>query len=204
MAIYNELYGEKPTDISGKYATRTNHYYKRLLRRAMSVFDIEGAPDDWDIEWLKKIILLYGFLCIGSVEGFGTIPMKCSVNGHNIYNRPTKCTVANPVFGNKEFEIGKDCVLVKLQNDYQGISEMLSLYAEKFANVDAGIDMNLINSRNAWIFDCSDKVQEETAKKMYEDITAGKPAVFRRSHNSSGLNGQTAYHPDCDRNTESS
>ena len=187
MAIYNELYGEKPTDISGKYATRTLHYYKRLLRRAISTFDIEGCPEDWDIEWVKKILLVYGYLCIGNVEGFGAIPMKCSVTGHNIYNRPTKCLVANPVFGNKEFTIGKDCVLIKLQNDYQGFSETLSLYAEKFANVDAGIDMNLLNSRNAWIFDCSDKVQEETAKKMYEDITAGKPAVFRRSPNNSNL-----------------
>lgn len=187
IAIYNELYGEKPTDVSAKYVTRTRHYYKRLLRRAMSTFDIEGCPEDWDIEWLKKIILIYGYLCIGKIEGYGVIPMKCSVTGVNIYNRPTKCIVANPVFGNKEFTIGKDCVLVKLQNDYQGISELLTLYAEKFANVDAGIDVNLLNSRNAWIFDCSDKVQEDTAKKMYEDITAGKPAVFRRSSNSSAL-----------------
>lgn len=187
MAIYNELYNEQPTEVSAKYVTRTRHYYKRLLRRAMSTFDIEGCPEGWDIEWLKKILLIHGYLCIGEVEGYGPIPMKCSVTGMNIYNRPTTCLVANPVFGNKEFTINKDCVLVKLQNDYQGFSELLTLYAEKFANVDAGIDVNLLNSRNAWIFDCSDKVQEETAKKMYDEITAGRPAVFRRSHNSSAL-----------------
>ena len=190
LAIYKELYGEKPQDIHAQWVTRTQYYYQRLLRRAISTFDIEGAPEDWDIEWCKKILLVYGFLCIGSVEGYGVIPMKCNPTGTNIYNRPTKCLVANPVFGNKDFTIGTDCVLVKLQNNYQGFNDTIRLFAEKFANVDAGIDVNLLNSRNAWIFDCADKVQEETAKKMYDDITAGRPAVFRRSH------GQSALHDD--------
>lgn len=186
--IYEEMYGAQPTDVHGQYNARTWYYKERLLRRLMSIFEIEGAPASWDIEWFKKNLLLRGYMCVGNTSAFGVIPMRCTYHGLNVYDRPTKCTISNHAISNLTLKIGKDCVLVHLQNNYQGVWSLLNIYAEKLAAIDSGIEVNIMNTKAAWMFDCDGKAQEETAKKIYDDITSGRPAVFARANHSSSLN----------------
>ena len=186
--IYQEIYGLQPTDVDGQFNLRTNYYKDRLLRRVMSIVEFENCPLGWDIEWLKKQLFLGGYLCVGKTAAFGVIPMKCTFHGINVFNRPTKCTISNHLINNLTLEIGKDCVLLHLQNNYQGIHNLLNIYAHKLASIDSGIEVNILNTKAAWIFDCDGPAQEATAKKIYDDITAGRPAVFARANNSSSLN----------------
>ena len=74
--------------------------------------------------------------------------------------------------------IDVDCVLIKLQYDYTGIGWMINRYATLLAMCDSGIAVNLINTKAAYVFKAASKAQAETIKKMYDDITMGKPAVF--------------------------
>ena len=186
--VYEELYGLTPQDVDGQNNTRTLYYKERLLRRLMSLFELDGCPKEWDIEWFKKNLLLRGYMCVGRTSAFGVIPMICTYHGLNVFNRPTKCTISNHLINNLTLTIGEDCVLVHLQHNYQGVWPLLNIYAEKLASVDAGIEMNILNTKAAWMFDCDGKAQEETAKKIYDDITSGRPAVFARANNSSSLN----------------
>lgn len=186
--VYEELYGLRPQDVDGQNNARVWYYRDRLLRRLMSLFELENCPREWDVEWFKKQLLLRGYMCVGNTSAFGVIPMLCTYHGLNIYNRPTKCTISNHLINNLTLTIGEDCVLVHLQNNYQGVWGLLSIYAEKLAAVDAGIEVNILNTKAAWMFDCDGKAQEETAKKIYDDITSGRPAVFARANNSSSLN----------------
>lgn len=186
--IYEELYGLQPTSVNGQNNARVWYYKERLLRRLMSIFELDGCPDGWDVEWLKKNLLLTGYICIGETANFGVIPMRCTFHGLNVFNRPTKCTISNHLINNLTLTIGKNCVLVHLQNNYQGVWNILNIYSEKLAAIDSGIEVNIMNTKAAWMFDCDGKAQEETAKKIYDEITSGKPAVFARANNSSTLN----------------
>lgn len=186
--IYEELYGLQPIDVKGQYNARTWYYHERLLRRLMSVFELENVPDGWDVEWFKKNLLLRGYMCVGRTSAFGVIPMRCTYHGLNVYDRPTKCTISNHLISNLTLKIGKDCVLVHLQNNYQGVWSLLNIYSEKLAAIDSGIEVNIMNTKAAWMFDCDGKAQEETAKKIYDDITSGRPAVFARANHTSTLN----------------
>ena len=51
-------------------------------------------------------------------------------------------------------------------------------YALLLAQCDASLNTNLINSRLAHIFKADSKAQMETMKKLYDDVSMGKPAVF--------------------------
>lgn len=186
--IYEEMYGVQPNDVKGQSNARTWYYHERLLRRLMSVFDLENVPDGWDVEWFKKNLLLRGYMCVGKTSAFGVIPMRCTYHGLNVYDRPTKCTISNHLINNLTLKIGKDCVLVHLQNNYQGVWSLLNIYSEKLAAIDSGIEVNIMNTKAAWMFDCDGKAQEETAKKIYDDITSGRPAVFARANHTSTLN----------------
>lgn len=186
--IYEEMYGVQPNDVKGQSNARTWYYHERLLRRLMSIFDLENVPDGWDVEWFKKNLLLRGYMCVGMTSAFGVIPMRCTYHGLNVYDRPTKCTISNHLINNLTLKIGKDCVLVHLQNNYQGVWSLLNIYSEKLAAIDSGIEVNIMNTKAAWMFDCDGKAQEETAKKIYDDITSGRPAVFARANHTSTLN----------------
>ena len=186
--VLEELYGLQPTEVKGQINSRTLYYRERLLRRALSVIKFKNCPEHWDVEWLKKHLMIIGYLCVGNTPQFGVIPMKCTYHGINVFDRPTKCAISNSLINNLTLTIDEDCVLLHLQNNYQGINKLLAIYAEKLANLDSGIDVNVMNTKAAWIFDCDGKAQEETAKKIYDDITSGRPAVFARANNSSALN----------------
>lgn len=179
--IYEELFGTKPTDVEGQFNLRTNYYRKRLMRRLMSTFELEGVPEDWDVEWMKQELFMRGYVCIANTAKFGVIPLRCTFSGINVYNRPTECIVSNHLIDNLTLKINKDCVVVKLQYNYQGVWDLLAIYSHKLAAIDSGIEVNIMNSKAAWMFDCDGKAQEETAKKIYDEITAGRPAVFRRT-----------------------
>lgn len=187
-AVYKELFDLEPNDVKGQFNARTLYYKERLLRRVMSVIKIENCPEDWDDEWFKKHLLLTGYMCIGDTASYGVIPMRCTFHGINIYDRPTTCTISNHKIHNLNLEIDKKCVLVHLQNNYQGVYPLINIYAQKLASIDAGIEVNIMNTKAAWMFDCDGKAQEETAKKIYDDITSGRPAVFARANTNGNLN----------------
>ena len=186
--IYEELFGLAPTDVEGQFAARTLYYKDRLFRRVMSIVKLENCPEDWDIEWFKKQLFLRGYMCIGETISFGVIPMYCTFAGLNVYDRPTECIISNHKIHNLTLKIDKNCVLVHLQNNYQGVMQLLNIYAMKLASIDSGIDVNIMNTKAAWMFDCDGKAQEATAKQIYDDITKGRPAVFVRANNNSNLN----------------
>lgn len=186
--IYEELFGLAPTDVEGQFAARTLYYKDRLFRRILSIVKLENCPEDWDIEWFKKQLFLRGYMCIGETISFGVIPMYCTFAGLNVYDRPTECIISNHKIHNLTLKIDKNCVLVHLQNNYQGVMQLLNIYAMKLASIDSGIDVNIMNTKAAWMFDCDGKAQEATAKQIYDDITKGRPAVFVRANNNSNLN----------------
>ena len=186
--IYEELFGLAPTDVEGQFAARTLYYKDRLFRRILSIVKLENCPKDWDIEWFKKQLFLRGYMCIGDTISFGVIPMYCTFAGLNVYDRPTECIISNHKIHNLTLKIDKNCVLVHLQNNYQGVMQLLNIYAMKLASIDSGIDVNIMNTKAAWMFDCDGKAQEATAKQIYDDITKGRPAVFVRANNNSNLN----------------
>ena len=90
--------------------------------------------------------------------------------------------MANPVVGSFERAIGVDCELVYLQQKqgprFRNLKPIITLYAQKLANCDAAIDINLFNTRVPYIFQASDTKVAESFKAMYDEIAQGNPAVF--------------------------
>lgn len=55
-------------------------------------------------------------------------------------------------------------------------------FAVQLAEIDSGIDVNLFNSKTAAIFEVDGEKKAETAKYIFDQISAGKPAVFARKN----------------------
>lgn len=187
-----EAFAMKPNDVNAQLTARTGYYWWILLRKAKSLFKIE-CPDSWDKDYMLDCLLLRGKFCVTDT-GVGVVPLNCDPFGVNLFERSTNINVANPILKTFQREIDKDCVLVYLNDDkvFANIVPMLNIYAEQLAQCDAAIDVNLMNSKTAFIFGARSKAEAESLRKMYEDISRGEPAVFMRDDDISN-NDPTFY-----------
>ena len=152
-------------------------YVRALFRKAMSIYELSGFPEKWDLDYFMSVLFSQGFITITDTA-MGVLPLRCGVSGINVFNHPTTVIVANPVLGNFSRTIDEDCVLVKLSYDYRGLMDIIYRYATMLAECDNSISVNLMNSKVAFIGLVESKAQANSMKLMYDKISAGEPAVF--------------------------
>ena len=152
-------------------------YVRTLFRKAMSIYELSGFPEEWDLDYFMSVLFSQGFITITDTP-VGVLPLRCGVSGINVFNHPTTVIVANPVLGNFDRTIDEDCVLVKLSYDYRGLMDIVYRYATMLAECDSSISVNLMNSKVAFIGLVESKAQANSMKLMYDKISSGEPAVF--------------------------
>ena len=153
------------------------YYIRALFRKAMSIYQFEGIPENWDLDYFISNLLGRGMVAITNTA-LGVLPLQCGVSGINVFNHPTTVIIANPVLGNLQRTIDEDCALVKISYDYRGIMDIVYRYAYMLAECDASISVNLMNSKVAFIGLVESKQQANSMKAMYDMIARGEPAVF--------------------------
>lgn len=128
------------------------------------------------------LLTLYsrGYVGVVNTQKYGVIFNPCSVGGRNVFYEPAYILMANPLLPEitgRQLEISTDCGIIRLTPDYIGILDLVGFYAEKMALCSQGIDVNIINSKLAYVFSAKDQTQARTFKKMFDQITDGEPAV---------------------------
>ena len=157
-----------------------SQYYRRYLaQRAFAILEFKNLPENWDEEYLKFVLMCYGVCAVIKTDKFGIIPQQCGVSGYNVYYRPTRAIVTNPLFAQTyDLVIGKECELIRLSPDWRGIPDLIGHYADLLALVKTSIITNLYNSRLSYVFAGSTKAFAESFKAMFDQISSGNPAVF--------------------------
>lgn len=183
------LLGPEPSTVIRESASLLFHQ-KQMFRRIITIFEFSGYPAGWDIDFFITTLLRRGHIAIGYTKAYGVIPMECTYYGLNIFNRPTNALVVSHDnrIGNLDLKLGSEAILIYMQNDYNGVMPLINMYASRLANIDASENVNLINAKVAYIFDCEDSDQAKTAQSIYDDISSGKPAVFTRRNSSALMN----------------
>lgn len=158
---------------------KTFEYFKRyLLKRAISVFDFK-LPTLWDANYFMYTLFVNGFISVLNVEPYGVICQQCGLMGYNLYYNPTQITVSNPnVTGIINRTIGADCAVIKLQPDYSGVMDIVEYFSAKLALLSEALDMNMLNSKLAYLFYATNKRQAESFKKLFDNVMSGEPAVI--------------------------
>lgn len=151
-------------------------YTRYFLQKAMSVFRWE-LPELWDKDYFLYTLYTWGFIAILKTDRFGVIPQQCTLTGYNVFYAPKRITVTNPIMPETiERDIDTDCVLLKLTPDYTGILDLIYFYASKMALASSAVNVNLLNSKLAYLFTAKNKSVAESFKKMYDQIASGEPA----------------------------
>lgn len=169
-------------------------YYRWVLLNKIKGSIKVTCPENWDKDYILDTLLLQGKLCITDTPA-GILPLSCGVYGLNCFNRATSINIANPVLGSFTKTINEDCIIIYLFDNirFMNFTPVIDIYARKLATCDSSIDVNLHNTKVAFIFDVNDKKQQEEMKKIYTDITAGVPAVYYHSTNGMALQDRINY-----------
>lgn len=158
---------------------KTFEYFKRyLLKRAISVFDFK-LPKLWNANYFLYTLFMNGFISVLNVEPYGVICQQCGLMGYNLYYNPTQITVSNPnITGIIIRTIGSDCAVIQLQPDYAGIMDIVEYFSAKLALLSEALDMNMLNSKLAYLFYATNKREAESFKKLFDNVMSGEPAVI--------------------------
>ena len=170
------------------FTSRSYGYWCRsLFERIKSVIDIEGLPESVTsihgaVDLLYYVLILRGFgVFTDKVEKYGLIFQPCTLSGYNLYYSPKIALIANAVFSTSyELEIGKDCEVLKLTEDYRGLGDIIIRYAEKLANLDNAIDQAINNSKLAYVGYSKNKAGAEALKLIMDKVQSGEPTVYMK------------------------
>ena len=174
--LLRNFFAKKPKDVDGVANTSAMYYRQWLLKKIFARFEF-SIPSEWELDYFLDVLFREGHISITDTA-MGVVALRSGLTGIGIYNQPTTSIFANPVLGNFERTIDVDCSIIKLQYDYQGVGRMIDRYSTLLAMCDSGIAVNLMNTKATFVFGATSKSQAESYKKMYDDITQGKPAVF--------------------------
>ena len=153
-------------------------YFQRYL--LLDVFSIYEwtLPETWDEDYFKTVLFCTGRVGIVNTQEFGVIPQYCTLGGYNVFYRPAWIMVTNPLLKSTiQADINKDCSVIKIMPDYEGIADLVSHYADKLALASESVEVDLNNIKIATIFAAENKAQAEAYKKMFDKVASGDPAV---------------------------
>ena len=170
--LYNA--GINPSTIHTQNTGLFYYYGDYLLKKLISVIDFKGLPETWATNYFKYILFGCGYIAIFKTKKYGVIPQHCSLSDTmTLFYQPKRVLVANPVIKETELEIGKDCELIKLQPDYSGVMDIVSLYADMLAVSAETMGTNLINSKLSYVYFAKNKADAESFKKAFDQISGG-------------------------------
>lgn len=177
----------EPTEVNGQWNVRTMFYREQLETSIRGLFNVT-APDDWDNDYMLYLLIHEGVFAITrSIAGI--LPFRTSFAGVNYMNYPKQCIISVPTFKEMRRTISTDCEIIYLkrsgmQYGFYTYDSLINITAERLASADACIDVNLMNSRVAYIAEAETKAQADTIKAMYSKVTTGEPLVVMRKGSS--------------------
>lgn len=175
---YNNAYSSqiRPGVIHSRNAMLTRYFERILLQRLFSVYEWT-LPDEWDRDYFLYVLWLRGYIAVLSTDKYGTICQQCTLSGYNIYYRPNKAIVSNPLLQTRTLTINEDCSIIKCAPDWRGAFDIISYYADLMSVIMEAFGINALNSKFSYVFASDNMNMAQSFKKMYDQIVSGMPAV---------------------------
>ena len=154
-------------------------YCRYLWQKLVNVFTYE-LPEDWAADTLQAALFGNGCCAVVPTAKFGLVAAWATPGGYDINMEPHFVVIANrllPTLTGKQLVIGRDCAAIHIAPDWCGAVDLIATYATKLALAMQAIDVNLINSKIAYVFAARDQASAKSFKAMMDKINTGEPAV---------------------------
>lgn len=168
-----------PSQVRLRNNATFNFFCRYFWQKIVNVFKF-NLPETWHKDFFCYCLFGNGFVCVLDTAAFGVIPQWATAGGYNVFYEPRFCIMSNPLIQDKsgqELIIGEDCEVIKICPDWRGVADIIGIYAEKMALASQAIDVNLINSKLAYVFAAKNKQQAKSFQAMFDKLLNGEPSV---------------------------
>lgn len=191
-AAAREAYAIKDKEIKAQNTLRVDYYRTYLWRLFLGNVAVR-VPAHWSIDYFRANLFLFGNIGVTKLNNV-VIPFKYSTLTRNRWLYPVDVRSDDEVNLGKR-KVGVDCEIIYLDSatfggSYAvGIDSLLQIYAEKLANCDGAIDINLLVSRTPWLFEVENDKEAQDMRAVFTRIMNGAPAIFykRKRHSDNPL-----------------
>ena len=172
--LYNAM--RSPSTVHCRNTALVEFYTRYLLQKVISVFEFTGLPETWADNYFKYVLFGQGVIAVINTDRYGVICQNCGLSGYNVFYQPTTAVIANPLLpGLKEFTVGENCRIIKLQPNYSGVMDLVTTYADLMALALETTGANLLNSKLSYVFFAENKSAAESFKNLYDKLASGEP-----------------------------
>jgi len=194
MKNKSNLYSKYQKYVKDKDLSVKNYIDEALLK-TKSMFKYNGLPDSLPYFELEKILQTNGYGFIIKHDG-ELICLKGGLGGQlDVYDNPTKITVANPALNiNDTFDIKQDGVLMLNDSQKRGLLPVLGKYAVLLTDTNISLNTVAILSRITLLISASDDKTKESADKFVNDILNGDFSIIGENTFFDGVNVQSSTH----------
>lgn len=184
----------KNKDIKKIYDVRNKlnsvqYYIDIMLNRTLSMFHYENLPDSLPEVELERILQVNGYGIITKNDDGNLVALW---GGYapplDVYYRHKRMIVNNPWANiNKEFEFGKDCVLIRNDALSKGLLPIFKKYGTFLTEADITLYLSTINFRSIYNITASSDVEKESGELFLKNIEDGKQGVLLEEEISNGI-----------------
>lgn len=182
---FNELnaadyFNLQPSCVKGSANIATLKAERYLWNLIYSGFEFE-LPKAWAIGWFRFWLFHSGVIGVSYTGRKDDLEYICgpfAVKSIDYQYRPLQAEMINT-----QITTPVNCVrgvnfgYIQILDDMFGLWEIVREYAEKLAQVDKAIDINLMNCNVAKAFPAENRKDADTIKEAYGRATAGEPFI---------------------------
>ena len=176
-----EAYAVKDKEIKAQNTFRVDYYKSYLWRLFLGSVAVK-VPNHWSIDYFRYNLFTIGTIGVTKFRGV-VVPFAYTPVTRNRWKYPVNVRSSDEVqLGQRT--IGKDCEILYLDSATfggmyaAGVENLIEIYAEKLANADGAIDINLLVSRTPWLFEVENDKEAQDMRAVFTRIMSGVPAVY--------------------------
>lgn len=188
-----DYWRQQPSVVSGQNNAAADYEKRYLYNLIYSRFKFT-LPSEWALNFFRYWLFSWGSIGVVYTREYGWIVAPYSVSQIDMYWNPKEICVTSSYMVNPKYgSIGVNAEIIKAFDDYVGFDDIVRRYAEKLAQIDRCIDVNLMNSNVTAYFEVENKKQAEEIKQAYSDSTMGVPLVVANTKVTKGMRLETLH-----------
>lgn len=150
-------------------------YYSRLKTIALSCFEWEGLPESCSARFLESVLFDLGQAVFVNDPEMGFLTLKVTpADTLNVYNEPLAYTAFSINY--HRMYRADECVIIRNTPLSKSTDSTIMRYAEKLAEIDRTIDVNVKAQKTPLVLRCDEKTRK-TLETLYAQYDGNRPFI---------------------------
>ena len=177
QGMISEYFNLQPSQVKGRANIAVERHKRYLYNKLYSVYKFT-LPKYWSINWFRFWLFRYGSIGIVYSKKYGWVDQPYSIVKLDMEYNPKEILVYNTFITTEIYGlVGYNANIIHLMDDYYGLDDVVTHYAELLAQVDRSVNVNLMNSNFTLLGRADNKKQAEAIKQAYTEASTGLPLV---------------------------